>query len=191
MHTTSPSLLERLRIPREGQAWERFVDLYSPLIFQWARQTGLQEADAADIVQEMMASIFHLMPQFQYRPGRSFRGWLFTLTRNKSVDQLRKNFRLHSQPIPQELSGNLPDPGDLISEEEYRTYLLRRTLEWMRTEFPSPSWEICWQHVVEAVPAHEVASNFGVTTNYVYLTKSRIFRRLRQELAGLLDSTAD
>ena len=53
MTGTSVSLLERLRQPDDREAWNRFVGLYTPLIFAWARQVGLQESDAADLVQDV------------------------------------------------------------------------------------------------------------------------------------------
>ena len=55
MHTTSISLLERLKLPAAQESWKRFVDLYTPLLFYWARRLGLQEADAADLVQDVCA----------------------------------------------------------------------------------------------------------------------------------------
>ena len=44
---TPASLLERLRRPADPEAWARFVALYTPLLYRWARRAGLQEADAA------------------------------------------------------------------------------------------------------------------------------------------------
>src|SRR5690349_13376275 len=54
---TPVSLLERLREPAQEQAWARFVELYTPLLFHWARHIGLQEADAADLVQDVLADL--------------------------------------------------------------------------------------------------------------------------------------
>ena len=187
MHTTSFSLLERLRTPKAGEAWERFVDLYTPLLFYWSRQAGLQEADAADVVQETITSLFKLLPEFHYQPGKSFRGWLFTMNRNKCRELQRKQKVRRSEPLDEELPGDSTDPACQVAERDYLGHVLRRTLEWMRSEFPSPSWEICWEHVVEDRPASEVATKYHVSINMVYLSKSRILKRLRLELAGLLE----
>ncbi len=73
MDSTPPSLLERLRLPGEEAAWGRFVELYTPLLFFWARRLGLQEADAADLVQDVFRALVRKLPGFVYEPGKSFR----------------------------------------------------------------------------------------------------------------------
>jgi RNA polymerase sigma-70 factor (ECF subfamily) len=79
---TPASLLERLRQPGDGAAWDWFARLYTPLLF-WARRTGLQETDDADLVQEVFALLVRKLPEFRYEPGGSFRGWLRTVLVNK------------------------------------------------------------------------------------------------------------
>src|ERR1700730_12188334 len=80
---TPASLLERLRRPGDAHAWARFVELYTPLLYDWARRAGLQQADAADLVQEVLVLLFQKLPEFTYDRQRSFRGWLRTVTLNK------------------------------------------------------------------------------------------------------------
>src|SRR5947209_16334896 len=89
MHTTSPSLLARLRRPDDPEAWDRLVDLYTPLLYHWARGTGLQEPDAADLVQEVFAVLVRKLPEFRYDEHKSFRGWLRKITLNKWRDRQR------------------------------------------------------------------------------------------------------
>src|SRR5687768_5078078 len=79
MNETSASLLERLRRPADAEAWSRFVELYTPVLFAWARGVGLQDADAADLVQDVLAGLLRSLPTFQYDPGKSFRAWLRTV----------------------------------------------------------------------------------------------------------------
>src|SRR5437764_5198815 len=83
MHTTSISLLERLRQPGEAEAWQRFVDLYTPLLYYWACRLGLQEQDAADLVQEVFTLLVQKLPDFIYNRQKSFRSWLRTVLLNK------------------------------------------------------------------------------------------------------------
>ena len=83
MHTTPGSLLEQLRRPGEQAAWERFVQLYTPLLCHWARRFGLQGSDAADLVQDVFAVLVEKIPEFQYDPAQRFRGWLWTIAANK------------------------------------------------------------------------------------------------------------
>src|ERR1700686_2389829 len=83
MTKTPSSLLERLRQPFEPEAWGRFVALYTPLIYSWGRRVGLQEQDAADLVQEVLVTLLQVLPSFSYDHQRSFRRWLRTVTLNK------------------------------------------------------------------------------------------------------------
>ena len=80
MNTTSFSLLERLRQPSDSAAWDRFVELYTPLLFYWGRRAGLQSADAADLVQDVFEVLLRKLPEFQYDRQKSFRSWLRTVT---------------------------------------------------------------------------------------------------------------
>ena len=96
MNTTSASLLLRLQASSEsGPAWNRFVDLYTPLIYYWARKNGLQSVDASDLVQEVLAVLVKKIADFQYDPRRSFRGWLRTITLNKLREQYRRKKNLY------------------------------------------------------------------------------------------------
>src|SRR5436190_24258515 len=83
MHTTSVSLLERLRQPSNHEAWSRFVRLYSPLLRYWAERTGFGASAVDDLVQEVFAHIIKEMPKFQYDRDKTFRGWLRTVAINK------------------------------------------------------------------------------------------------------------
>src|SRR5713101_315098 len=81
---TRASLLVRLRDRQDHAAWSEFVRLYAPLVYRFARRRGLQDADAADLMQEVLRSVSGAMGRLNYDPGRgSFRGWLYTITRNK------------------------------------------------------------------------------------------------------------
>jgi RNA polymerase sigma-70 factor (ECF subfamily) len=187
MFTTSVSLLDRLRQPGEQEAWERFVDLYTPLLFYWASRAGLSEPDAADLVQDVLLVLVQKLPEFSYDRQRSFRGWLRTVTRNKWRDQRRRLAGEANRDLV-DLT-QLPDHEDpeAFWETEYRQYLARRAMELMRAEFQPTTWKACWEVVVSGRPAGEVAAELGISIDSVYAAKSRVLRRLRQVLAGLLD----
>ncbi len=186
MDTTSISLLERLKVPLDQQAWARFVNLYTPMIYSWARRAGLPELDAADLVQEVFAALVEKMPQFAYDPSRSFRAWLKTVTLNRWRDRHRR------QAVrPQEVIGEPPEIADSaeasFGEAEYRQQLVARALELMQAEFQPTTWKACWEFVVGGRPAAEIARELGISENAVHLAKGRVLRRLRQELQGLLE----
>jgi RNA polymerase sigma-70 factor (ECF subfamily) len=188
MDTTNFSLLERLKLPVDQKAWSRFVDLYTPLIYTWARQVGLQEADAVDLVQEVFALLVQKMPEFTYDRKRSFRAWLHTVTLNKWRDRCRRR-----AARPSEVSGEFAldaakaESADSFSEAEYRRHLVTRALELMQAEFQPTTWKACWEFVVVGRSAEEIARQLGISANAVFLAKARVLRRLRQELEGLLD----
>jgi RNA polymerase sigma-70 factor (ECF subfamily) len=74
-----------------------------------------------------------------------------------------------------------------VSETEYRHWLVGRALELMRAEFQPTTWKACWECVVNSRPAADVAAELGISVGAVYMAKSRVLSRLRQELTGLLD----
>jgi RNA polymerase sigma-70 factor (ECF subfamily) len=188
MQDTPVSLLERLRRPGEQAAWDRFVELYTPLLCDWARRLGLQESDAADLVQDVLTVLVEKLPQFVYDRNKSFRGWLWTVTVNKCREKQR---RQAANPLPPQTEAlqvvSIPDPAEAVGEEEYRQYLVRRALEVMRIEFQPATWQAFWECVVNERPATDVAGELGLSENAVYLAKGRVLRRLRRELDGLLD----
>src|SRR6266481_6560979 len=82
--STRASLLLRLRDPRDGAAWTQFVDLYGPLVYGYARKQGLQDADAADLSQDVLGAVAGAVGRLEYDPLRgAFRNWLFTVVRRK------------------------------------------------------------------------------------------------------------
>jgi RNA polymerase sigma-70 factor (ECF subfamily) len=188
MHTTSISLLDRLRQPGDqGATWARFVQLYTPLLYHWARKLGVPPADAGDLIQEVLTLLVQKLPAFAYQPGRSFRAWLRTVTLNKWRD-LRRRHMLGPKSVGTEL-GELeaPDETAAIEDCEYRVHLVQRALQLLRNEFTAMTWKACWECVVVDRPASEVAQELGITINAVYLAKSRVLSRLREELDGLLE----
>jgi RNA polymerase sigma-70 factor (ECF subfamily) len=187
MHTTSPTLLERLRQPAEQDAWGRFVQLYTPLLYTWTRHFGLNEADAADLVQEVFTILVQKLPEFRYEPGKGFRHWLRTITVNKWRDHLRRRAVIPTAGLAALDEMAAPEDSGAFGEAEYRQHLVRRALQLMQSEFSPKTWRACWEHVAAGRPAAEVAAELGISVGSVYVAKSRVMSRLRQELKGLLD----
>jgi RNA polymerase sigma-70 factor (ECF subfamily) len=186
MHTTPVSLLDRLKDGHAPADWFRFAELYTPLLFYWARQLKLQDADAADLVQDVFARLWREIGSYHRREGKRFRAWLWTVTLNKWRERQRRK----------QLAGFANGTGDAIEapdelgqmvEEEYNAYLVDRALQLMRAEFEPVTWRACWEFVVGGRSAADVAAELGITPNAVYLAKARVVRRLRKELDGLLE----
>jgi RNA polymerase sigma-70 factor (ECF subfamily) len=179
--STSPSLLEGLW-RRELGAWERLARLYGPLVYGWCRRKGLQDRDAEDIVQEVFLTVARRIGDFHHdSAGDTFRGWLWTITRNKLGDWIRGQ-RKREQPLgradlaqPEELDN---PPDDAAGGE--LALLCRRAVDSIRAEFADRTWHAFWRVVVENQAAEEVAASLGMTRNALYLAKSRVLRRLRE-----------
>lgn len=187
MDSTPASLLERVCKRWDQEAWGRFVQLYSPLIFFWGRRCGLQPADAADLTQEVLTTLFEKMPDFSYDRHKSFRAWLRTVTLNRWRDRQRL---IATRPLPgdEQLLSELEADGQLteFEESEYRDYIVSRALHIMRADFQQATWQAFWEHGVLGRPAAEVGRELGLTAAAVYCARLRVLSRLRQELKGLM-----
>ena len=92
MIDTSVSLLERLRLQPDAEAWQRLVTLYEPLLNAWLRRYAMPSADAADLVQEVLTVLVRELPEFRHDLRRgAFRRWL----RNILLNRLRAFWRSH------------------------------------------------------------------------------------------------
>src|SRR5262249_33637476 len=128
------------------------------------------------------------LPTFTYDQHRSFRAWLRTLTLNKWRDlQRRRAARPPAAGAAALADVAVPDDTGALGEREYRQLLLRPARAGMRAEFQPTTWQGCWKYVAEDRPAAQVAAELGLSVGAVYVAKSRVLRRLRQELEGLLD----
>lgn len=187
MTRTPASLLERLRHPFDPEAWSRFVTLYTPLIYAWARRAGLQEQDALDLVQSTFVTLLRVLPGFSYDRNQSFRRWLRTVTLNTWRNTLQRPDNRPRKGAEGIDLLQVPDDLESAWESEYRQHVVARALSVMRADFQEATWKAYWEVVVTGRPAADVAAEFGMTVGAVYAAKVRVLARLRQELEGLLD----
>ncbi len=188
MTKTPSSLLERLRQPFEPEAWARFVGLYTPLIYSWARRIGLQEPDAADLVQDVFVTLLQVLPTFSYDRKQSFRKWLRTVTLNKwRKERKRPSHHMVQGPDGQPEPVAVSDDLEACWDAEYQQHLVDQALRLMRTDFDEATWKACWEMAAAGRPAADVAAELGLTVGAVYAAKFRVLNRLRRELQGLLD----
>jgi RNA polymerase sigma-70 factor (ECF subfamily) len=190
----SSTLLERVRALRP-EAWERLVDLYGPVVYRWCRQSGLQPADAADLVQEVFTAVAAHVATFRRdRPGDSFGAWLRSITQNKVRDHFRRR-----QGKPQARGGTEaheqlaafgepapPSEPSLPCDDGLEAWLSRRGLDLVRAEFENRTWEAFWRTAVDGHSPSHVAEDLGMSVAAVYQAKSRVLRRLRRELDELM-----
>lgn len=191
--STALSLIHRAQ-NADAAAWERLIELYSPIVYRWARRTGLQEQDAADVMQEVFQSVSTNLGNFQRRTQRdSFRGWLWTITRNK----VRDHFRLKQNQANAiggtaalELIQQMPDsPSDSSTDAGLKelSRLKRRALELVSGDFESRTWQAFFRVTVNGETPNDVAADLGISVWAVYKARSRVLQKLRDEFSDLLD----
>jgi RNA polymerase sigma-70 factor (ECF subfamily) len=191
---TSRSLLARVRAD-EPDAWDRLVHLYAPLVLHWCRRSGLQNQDVADIFQEVFQAVVAHVGKFRReREGDTFRGWLRRITQNKVRDHFRKighEARATGGSSAQERLGQLPTPqpveDELVPEDDGERALLARALDLIRGEFEEHTWSAFWRTAVESRAAKDVGDELAMSPGAVRVAKSRVLRRLREELGDLLE----
>jgi RNA polymerase sigma-70 factor, ECF subfamily len=184
MNTTSESLLLRVRRPDEAEAWERFVQTYSPLLFGWACHKGLSHADAADLVQDVFAVLVQKLPYFTYDASRGFRKWLWTVMRNRLVTHRRRRQPASAADLDQFSDAD----GEEVERADFQRYLATQLIPTMRERFHPATWQAFWAYVVEEKPAPQVADELGTTTAAVYKAKVRVLARLQAEFGDLFST---
>jgi RNA polymerase sigma-70 factor (ECF subfamily) len=184
---TSLTLLARVK-DRDPQAWQRLLHLYGPLVFHWCRRWRLSSEDAADVSQEVFQALATHIDRFERDgPGQSFRGWLWTIARNKMLDHFRRAQRQPNaaggsaaQFMLQSVPEQLPQDDD---EAASSTGLVHRALDLIRGEFEERTWQMFWRSTVAGQAPRDIGAEMGVSADAVRMAKSRVLRRLRQELA--------
>jgi RNA polymerase sigma-70 factor (ECF subfamily) len=191
---TPLSLLERLRATPDAVTWQRWVDLYAPLIRDWLHRHGLQPNDADDLSQDVLTAVVRELPNFRHDLRRgAFRRWLRTITVNRvrGFWRNRKNKAIAAGGDQAELVlAQLADPESGLSQmwdAEHDQFVTRRLLELLEPEFEANTWGAFRALVLDGEPTKTVAERFGLTVNAVRIAKSRVLSRFRQEAAGLLD----
>lgn len=190
---TSLSLLERLK-EDEVPAWDRFVDIYSPLVYRLCRVSDVPADEAADVLQEVFCAVNRNVDKFHRdRPGDSFRGWLCTIVRNKIRDHFRRQAKRPKAIGGTDMMRRIDRIADLdlSSSNDGAVFdsdssIIHQVIQSVRGEFEERTWEAFWKTTVEGISPVDVAEVLGVSKWAVYQAKSRVLRRLRRELAGLL-----
>jgi RNA polymerase sigma-70 factor (ECF subfamily) len=189
---TRASLLLRLRDPLDLVSWRLFVDVYGPLAYRHCRRRGLGHEDAEDVTQEVFRRVAESIRTFEYRPevGR-FRDWLGTVVRNEINRFLKKKYATagHEGAMTRDLNDLEGRGEDSSWEAEFNAHILQAALARSRPHFDPETWrafELVW---VENRPAAEVAREVGRAIDWVYVCKSRVLKRLWQEVRELAEDT--
>lgn len=190
VEATRPSLLVRIRDHRDELAWTEFSRLYTPLIYRFARRSGLQDSDASLVTQDVLVTVARTIHRFEYdRQNGSFRGWLKVVTRSRLSDFARAQGRHVSgsgdtalwRAIDEQPDPSQPDPW----EREYRRSLFEWAVDRIRSDFEETTWRAFWRTSVDATEAATVAEELGMSVGAVYIARSRVLARLRSEVQNV------
>jgi RNA polymerase sigma-70 factor (ECF subfamily) len=191
---TSLSLLARLRC-HDQAAWRQFLTLYTPLVVRWCHRQGVPQADRADLAQEIFAEVVRSIPHFRKEKVEdSLRGWLCRIAHRQIALYFRRRealpsaaggtdalIHLHQQP-----DSRVQEPPPEEARQE-TSYLFRKAVESVRSEFSDSMWKMFWRTAVDGNPAPAVAAELGTTPVSVRQAKSRVLRRLKQLVGDLHD----
>lgn len=198
---TSQSLISLIKT-NDAAAWDRLVNLYSPLIYYWCQRTGLPNQEIPDVFQEVFHAVARNIDRFRYNGTGTFRGWLHTLTRNKVYDHYRKTGH---QPRPvggteaKQFFEMIPtaEPQDSVDDDEemfsgengntVRREMLQRALLNIRPHFQEQTWQAFWRVVIDGRETKDVAEELSMRPGTIRVAKSRVLKRLRQEFGDSHD----
>ncbi len=183
------SLIFRLQENDEA-AWQELVDLFAPLIFHWCSRLQLDASDSSDVMQEVFAAVSKSIAGFHAQGDGALRGWLWKITQNKVRDFYRKdNHRakaIGGSTAQLNLNQIAESDAELSHEEmtsETETKrLVSRALKLIEHDFQETTWTAFWRATIEGHDTTWIATDLGISPNSVRQAKSRVLRRLREQL---------
>ncbi len=190
---TSISLLEQAR-GNAPEAWRQLIDIYTPLVDSWARRGGLRAEDAADVVQNVFCLVSSNLHKFRkLTPQDSFRGWLWTITRN----EVRGWYRRISKPYDVASGGTealnrmatIPDwandeapIGEIEPDPDTENQVIRRAAKLIQQDFEDHTWKAFWRSAVEGHSTAEIAADLNMKPGAIRQAKLRVLARFREVL---------
>ena len=198
VENTSLTLLDRLQRGNDSDAWGRVFGLYGPLLVKWLRKYDVQAADADDLTQEVLLAVSTGLKSFDHngRPG-AFRTWL----RNILVHRLRNYWRARDRrPVSSGDSdierrlAQLEDSASAVSQlwdRQHDLFVVQQLLDLSRARFSAETWTAFSRVALNGESPATVARDMGISLNSVFIAKSRVLSRLRQEAGGLVEGSED
>jgi RNA polymerase sigma-70 factor (ECF subfamily) len=185
-------LLLRLRDPRDHEAWVEFVTLYEPVIYRLLRRHGLQDADARDVLQELLLAVSRSIDRWDPAKERgSFRGWLRCVARNLVINWLKHRDRRVAGTGDSGLQAMLDmlpaaeGPESVEFDRALRRALFQRAAEKVRREVHASSWQAFWETSVVGTSAADAAKKLGMAVGAIRVARCRVLARLRATVTAL------
>ncbi|MDY0169996.1 MAG: sigma-70 family RNA polymerase sigma factor [Thermoguttaceae bacterium] len=187
--STASSLIAAAKT-QQPEAWDRLARLYGPMVYGFARSFALQQSDAADVAQEVFASVRTGLARFEHRkPEDRFRAWLYTITRNQVRLHVRRRDRAaqavggtEAHQAMQQIPDSLAEYSTSYSGDGEAPFL-RRAMEIIRAEFEPNVWSAFLAFTLHDRTAADVGDELGMSADAVRQAKCRVLRRLKEFLA--------
>jgi RNA polymerase sigma factor (sigma-70 family) len=185
---TRNSLLMRIQSPHDEEAWREFVAMYRPVVYRLVRKRGLQHADAEDLTQGVMIAVHRAIGNWDADPSKGrFRSWLARIAQNATINALtrRRPDAAAGGTAVLDLLHEQPEPDQGVQENlecEYRRSLFRWAAQRIRREFGEGTWDAFWLTTVEGMRVEEAGRALRKTVGAIYAARSRVMRRLKDEI---------
>jgi RNA polymerase sigma-70 factor (ECF subfamily) len=184
---TQATLLAAIKSPENRRAWDEFIALYRPAIYRMARRRGMQDADAQDVTQDILVRIAGAIGQYEQQPGTKFRHWLRRVAKNAILTALTQT--------PKDVAAGGTAVAELLAEHadlspeleqhlatEYRREQYLRAAAIVRPDVNAETWQAFELTVIEGMNCVEAANVIGKSVGVVYASRSRIVKRLREQI---------
>jgi RNA polymerase sigma-70 factor (ECF subfamily) len=193
---TRYSLLARLADAADEAAWRTFESVYQPAIYRYARSRGLQEADALEVVQEVMVAVHRAMDGWKpsQRAG-SFRAWLAEAVRRITLQVLRQRDRRDraagGSSTRSVLESVAAEGAEALDDDDARRWSFFCAAASVEQDVQVTTWRAFWLTAVEGRPAAAAARELGMSVGNVYSAKCRVLDRIRKHIQESLPDQAD
>lgn len=174
----------------DAEAWQRLVTVFGPIVYRWCRASSVPASDAADVVQEVFATVARGIGDFERQKSTgSFRSWLATITRSRAADYFRRAAKQQAAVGGTDamlaLQGYAEAVDSTISLANQPGAVTQQVLTLVRAEFEPSTWDAFWSTTIDGRSAIDVAQATGLSRASVYQAKSRVLRCLRKRMAEL------
>lgn len=181
----------RLRDARDEEAWREFAEIYGPLVYRYARKNNLQDADAADLVQEVMKSVSGAIGRLDYdRNLGRFRGWLLTIATHRLrnwIDSRRHHPQGSGDSDMQRQLAQVSAEDETFWDQEYEQRVFEWAAERVKASFQDATWTAFWMTAVELREPKLVAEQLNMSVGAVHIAKSRVLARIKQQVERIGD----
>lgn len=189
-----------LRLPKSSAggidqtAWQEFAESYEPFLYRFARRRGLQDADAHELVQRVMVSVANSVQRWEPTSEREsrprFRNWLFTIARNQLINILRAsgaNLGVGGTTQVVKLREDVTASNSEMLEDDLRYEMFLWAATRVKCQVEAETWRAFWLTAVEGQGCKDVAMALGVSVGSVYVARSRVLARIRNEIDTMSD----